>query len=108
MTAMPRLSALTLSAALMLTPAGAALAHTPLFSCYDNGDGTVLCEAGFSDGSSASGVAVRVLDGAGEPIHEAQMDANSEFIFDMPDGDYSVQFDAGEGHQINVPADEIY
>jgi hypothetical protein len=49
-----------------------------------------------------------VLDGAGAPIQEAQMDANSEFIFDMPEGDYSVQFDAGEGHQITVPADEIY
>lgn len=108
MTPIRRLSALTLGTALMLAPAGAALAHTPLFSCYDNGDGTVLCEAGFSDGSSASGVPVRVLDGAGEPIQDAQMDANSEFIFNMPEGDYSVQFDAGEGHQITVPADEIY
>ncbi|MQX37181.1 hypothetical protein GHC57_11685 [Roseospira navarrensis] len=92
----------------MVAPAGAALAHTPLFSCYDNGDGTVLCEAGFSDGSSASGVAVRVLDGAGDAIRETQMDANSEFLFDMPEGDYSVQFDAGEGHRITVPASEIY
>ena len=105
---MPRLSALTLGAALMLAPAGAALAHTPLFSCYDNGDGTVLCEAGFSDGSSASGVPVSVLDETGAALQEGKMDANSEFIFDMPDGDYSVQFDAGEGHQITVPADEIY
>jgi len=103
-----QLSTLTLGAALILAPVGAALAHTPLFSCYDNGDGTVLCEAGFSDGSSASGVAVRVLDGAGAVIEDSKMDANSEFIFDMPDGDYSVQFDAGEGHQITVPADEIY
>jgi hypothetical protein len=31
-------------------------AHTPLCSCYDNGDGTVTCEGGFSDGSSAAGV----------------------------------------------------
>jgi len=113
MTSMSRLSALTLGAltlgaALLLAPAGAALAHTPLFSCYDNGDGTVLCEAGFSDGSSAPGVAVRVLDGAGEPIQESQMDANSEFIFDKPGSDYSVQFDAGEGHRITVPAAEIY
>jgi hypothetical protein len=92
----------------MLAPASAALAHTPLFSCYDNGDGTVLCEAGFSDGSSASGVPVRVLDGTGAVIEESKMDANSEFIFDMPEGEYSVQFDAGEGHRIDVPAAEIY
>ncbi|SDE38141.1 hypothetical protein [Rhodospira trueperi] len=108
MTPFRRLSALTLGAALMLAPAGAALAHTPLFSCYDNGDGTVLCEAGFSDGSSASGVPVQVLDGTGAVIEESKMDANSEFIFEMPEGDYSVQFDAGEGHRIKVPAAEIY
>jgi hypothetical protein len=40
--------------------AAQALAHTPLCSCYDNGDGTVTCEGGFSDGSSASGVQMRV------------------------------------------------
>jgi len=108
MTRSPLIPALALSASLIVGSAGAALAHTPLFSCYDNGDGTVLCEAGFSDGSSASGVAVRVLDGAGEVIKESKMDANSEFIFDMPDGAYSVQFDAGDGHRIDVPADEIY
>jgi len=108
MITLPRLSVLTLGAALLLAPAGAALAHTPLFSCYDNGDGTVLCEAGFSDGSSASGVAVRVLDGTGAAIEESKMDANSEFTFTRPDGDYSVMFDAGEGHQITVPSNEIY
>lgn len=41
---------------------GISQAHTPLFSCYDNGDGSVTCEGGFSDGSSAAGVAVRVED----------------------------------------------
>ncbi len=29
--------------------AGQAWAHTPLCSCYDNGDGTVTCEGGFFD-----------------------------------------------------------
>ncbi|MBB4285922.1 hypothetical protein [Roseospira goensis] len=101
-------SAFALGTALLLAPAGAAMAHTPLFSCYDNGDGTVLCEAGFSDGSSASGVAVRVLDADGGVLTDSQMDANSEFTFEMPEGDYSVLFDAGEGHQITVPAAEIF
>ncbi|KAA5603256.1 hypothetical protein F1188_19775 [Roseospira marina] len=100
--------AATLAAPLALAPVGAAWAHTPLFSCYDNGDGTVLCEAGFSDGSSASGVAVRVLGADGGVVQESTMDANSEFTFDKPDGDYSVMFDAGEGHQITVPAADIY
>ena len=40
-------------------------AHTPLCSCYDNGDGTVTCEGGFSDGSSAAGVQMRVEKDSG-------------------------------------------
>ncbi|MGC9420035.1 MAG: hypothetical protein ACP5EN_13805 [Rhodovulum sp.] len=88
--------------------AGAAVAHTPLCACYDNGDGTILCEGGFSDGSSASGVRLAIIDGDGNVLIEAKMDANSEVTFDRPDGDFSVLFDAGEGHQIAIPADEIY
>lgn len=88
--------------------APAAQAHTPLCACYDNGDGTVLCEGGFSDGSSASGVQVAVRDGAGNVLIDAKMDENSEFTFDKPEGAFSVLFDAGEGHKIEIPADEIY
>lgn len=88
--------------------AGAAMAHTPLCACYDNGDGTILCEGGFSDGSSASGVRMAVRDSAGHVLIEGKMDENSEFTFDKPEGAFSVLFDAGEGHKIEVPADEIY
>ena len=86
---------------------GAAIAHTPLCSCYDNGDGTVLCEGGFSDGSSASNVGVFVKDGSGNVIVEGKMDANSEFEFNKPSGVYTVLFDAGEGHQIEISGDDI-
>ena len=88
--------------------AGAAMAHTPLCACYDNGDGTILCEGGFSDGASAAGVRLAVIDGDGNVLVEATMDANSEFTFARPDGVFSVLFDAGEGHEIAIPADEIY
>lgn len=84
-----------------------ALAHTPLCSCYDNGDGTVLCEGGFSDGSSASGVAMKILDGNDAVILEGKMNENSEFEFDKPDGSYKVLFDAGEGHQIEISGEDI-
>ncbi|SIO09675.1 hypothetical protein SAMN05444722_0403 [Rhodovulum sp. ES.010] len=87
---------------------GAAQAHTPLCACYDNGDGTVLCEGGFSDGSSAAGVKMVVVDGAGSVLVEGVIDENSEFTFDKPGGEYRVLFDAGEGHKIEIPADEIY
>jgi len=101
---------LTTSAAalcLALFLATPALAHTPLFSCYDNGDGTVTCEGGFSDGSSAAGVAVHVKGGNGDVVQETKLDEFSEITFEKPDGDYTVQFDAGEGHKIEVPGSDI-
>lgn len=94
-------------AALMLMLAAPAMAHTPIFSCFDNADGTILCQGGFSDGSSAAGTTVRLLDGSGTVINEGQIDDFSEVVFDKPEGDYAVEFDAGEGHEIVVPGSEI-
>ena len=107
---MPMKKMLTLAVAGLLATASAAsvsLAHTPLCSCYDNGDGTVLCEGGFSDGSSAANVAMKVKDSSGNVLIEGKMDANGEFEFEKPDGPYSVLFDAGAGHQIEISGDDI-
>lgn len=87
--------------------AGQALAHTPLCSCYDNGDGTITCEGGFSDGSSAAGVETRVLDAAGKTFIKGKMDEDSEFTFKKPEGTYKVIFDAGPAHAVEVPGEEI-
>jgi hypothetical protein len=86
---------------------GQALAHTPLCSCYDNGDGTVTCEGGFSDGSSASGVQMRVEKSSGGALVEGKMNEDSEFTFDKPAEAYRVVFDAGEGHVIEIDGKEI-
>ncbi|BBO84048.1 hypothetical protein DSCO28_46140 [Desulfosarcina ovata subsp. sediminis] len=96
----------TLASVLILF-AGQALAHTPLCSCYDNGDGTITCEGGFSDGSSASGVRMRVEKKDGGVLIEGKMDQDSEFSFDKPANAYNVVFDAGEGHQIEIDGSEI-
>jgi hypothetical protein len=82
-------------------------AHTPLCSCWDNGDGTITCEGGFSDGSSASGVRMYVMQD-GKKIISGEMDEYSEFTFDKPKGEYKVLFDAGEGHQVKVKGKDIY
>ncbi|BBO76501.1 hypothetical protein DSCW_39180 [Desulfosarcina widdelii] len=87
--------------------AGQALAHTPLCSCYDNGDGTITCEGGFSDGSSASGVQMRVEKKGGRVLLNGKMDEDSEFTFDKPGDAYKVVFDAGEGHEIEIDGKEI-
>lgn len=87
--------------------AGQAWAHTPLCSCYDNGDGTVTCEGGFSDGSSASGVKMRVEGEDASVLVEGQMSEDSEYTFDKPKGAYKVIFDGGEGHMIEIDGKEI-
>lgn len=98
-----------LAAAILLAlTAAPATAHTPICACYDNGDGTVLCEGGFSDGSSAAGVRMVVSDTRGNIVIDASMDENSEFVFDKPDGKFTVLFDAGEGHKIEITGDDIY
>jgi len=87
--------------------ASQALAHTPLCSCSDEGDGTILCEGGFSDGSSGAGVKIKVVDANGKVIIEEKMNEDSEFTFNKPEGEYTVIFDAGPGHAVKVPSSEI-
>ena len=64
---------IVLTLAAMLAFAGQAFAHSPLMSCFDNGDNTVTCEGGFSDGSSAAGVKMHIKDGDGKSIKEIKM-----------------------------------
>ena len=83
------------------------LAHTPLCSCYAGGDGNVICEGGFSDGSSAAGVKVRVVGENGKVLTKGKMDEFSEFVFEKPEGPYKVIFDAGPGHEVEIRGQEI-
>jgi hypothetical protein len=92
---------------LLLLPAALVLAHTPLCSCWDNGDGTITCEGGFSDGSSAAGVRM-VVKQDGKEVIVGQMDESSQFTFKKPEGPYTVLFDAGEGHKVEIDGKEIY
>ena len=82
-------------------------AHTPLCSCSDEGDGTILCEGGFSDGSSAAGVRIKVVDSQGKVFMEGKMNEDSEFTFKKPNVPYTVIFDAGPGHAVKIPSTEI-
>ena len=93
--------------ALTLALPGAALAHTALCSCFDNADGTITCEGGFSDGSSASGVGLIVKDGSGKVLEQGAMDKTSKYTFKKPEGAYAVVFDAGEGHKIAIDGKKI-
>ncbi len=84
-----------------------AVAHTPFCWCSDRGDGTVLCEGGFLDGSSAVGVKIQVVDANGKILVDGKMNEESEFTFKKPSGEYTVIFDAGFEHTVIVPSSEI-
>ena len=93
----------------MLALAGidSAQAHNPICECFDNADGTITCEGGFSDGAPAAGVPLRVLDSNGRLLIDGAMSKHSEFTFDKPDVRFRVEFDAGEGHVIQIDGRDI-
>ena len=81
-------------------------AHSAIMSCFDNGDGTITCEGGFSDGSSASGVKFRIEEN-GKATYSTKMNEDSEVTFDKPNSTYNAVFDAGEGHQVFIKGSDI-
>lgn len=83
------------------------LAHTPLLDCYENSEGSITCEGGFSDGASAAGVTIRIIDEIDRVISESELDENGQITFDKPDFDYHVIFDAGSNHVVVLYGGEI-
>lgn len=83
------------------------LAHTPICDCYDNGDETISCEGGFSDGASAAGIPVHIVNGAGKVLVQGEMSEYSEYTFERPKGDFYVRYLAGEGHIIEIDSRDI-
>ncbi len=80
------------------------LAHTPLMFVDDNKDGTIYVEAGFSDGSSAAGMACRLEDSEGNTLWEGVFDRFGSLTIEIPDVDqYDIVFDGGPGHVIRRP-----
>jgi len=84
-------------------------AHSPICNCYnDDEDGSkVVCEGGFSDGGSAEGVGVKVLNDRDRVLINGTMDADSTFTFTKPDDDFHVIYDAGPSHQVIIYMDDI-
>jgi len=82
-------------------------AHTPLLTCMDEGDGSVTCEGGFSDGSSAGGVKFRVEQN-GTVLINTKFNSTSEVNFKKPNGEYTAIFDAGAEHIVYLKSDKIF
>ena len=96
-----------LAPALLLVGGPPAYAHNAICDCFDNGDDTITCEGGFSDGGRAAGVPLRVLDGAGKVLVDGKMSDNSDFTFAKPKVDFRVEFDAGQGHVVTIDGRDI-
>ncbi|MGP1594294.1 MAG: hypothetical protein ACTTH8_03505 [Treponema sp.] len=92
---------------IFIATAGVLFAHSPLLLCWNNEDGTITCEGGFSDGSSAKGVEIRVENDKGTVLVKGVMDKNSEFTFKKPKGTFTIIFDAGPGHVVKVPSSKV-
>ncbi|MEA1995631.1 MAG: hypothetical protein U9N18_05740 [Campylobacterota bacterium] len=82
-------------------------AHTPLLCCFDNGDGTITCEGGYSDGTAGAGVKMKVVDKSGKNLIAGKMNEDSEFTVKKPNVSYTVIFDAGPGHVCKVKGEDI-
>jgi hypothetical protein len=92
---------------LLALATGAAHGHNAICDCFDNGDGTITCEGGFSDGGKAVGVPVRVLDQSGKVLIEGAMSDKSDYTFAKPKVDFRVEFDAGQGHVVTIDGRDI-
>ena len=96
----------TLLTVTLLALSPAAFSHTALLSCFDEGDSTITCEGGFSDGSSASGVEFYV-EQEGKKVVEMKFDELNSVNFEKPEGDYTAVFNAGDGHRVILKGSQI-
>jgi len=90
----------------VLLAVSSSFGHTALMSCFDNGDNTITCEGGFSDGSSASGVNFRIEQN-GKVVFQTKIDESSEITFDKPKSDFDAILDGGEGHKVIIKGKNI-
>lgn len=96
---------------LLLGGASAAQAHESYMDCFDNGDNTVTCQAGYDDGSPPhAGDRVLLKDSTGKTLKEGKFDAEGSFSFERPDDqNFMVIFMGSEiGHTNRVNAGDLF
>ena len=84
-----------------------AFAHAPILYCYVEDDTHILCEAGYSDGSSALGQEIRVSNLEGRVLLVDKFGDDNTFTFETPDEPYQVEFIGDPGHLATVYSDDI-
>lgn len=98
-----------LMGAMLLAMTTMASAHSPSMQCSYTSDkkDEITCKGGFSDGSSAFGVDVSVMDFDDEVIVKGKFDKESNFTFKTPKEDFYVKFDGGPGHELELNSSDI-
>lgn len=96
----------SVAAAAVFLPCQIAFAHAPILDCFIE-QGSVMCEAGFSDGSSAAGRKIQVRDYRGKILLDGVFDKNNRFVFMPTAKDYSVVFHGGDGHEVSIHSSNI-
>ncbi|PJR09903.1 hypothetical protein [Sinorhizobium meliloti] len=92
-----------------LFAAGPVLAHSPLISCFYDDETTITCEAGYSDGASAAGGVIRVVDGDERLLTEGRFSENSTFTLKKPESPvFQIIFIGDTAHEAGVFNDEIF
>jgi len=86
---------------------GAAHAHSPLMSCYAEPEQHIMCEGGFSDGGSASGVPVTVLSYEDATLWSGKFDEKAQVRFKRPQGSFFIRFEGGVGHTVEIDHNDV-
>ena len=81
-------------------------AHFPLMSCHLALD-KVICEAGYSDGSTAVGYDVNMYDYDDNLVAKVTTDKRSIAQFTHPQTDFYLVFDAGHENPVEVDVVEL-
>ncbi|MCV6590090.1 MAG: hypothetical protein OIF57_13865 [Marinobacterium sp.] len=95
-----------MTAVLVLCTSTAAHAHYPTLDCQAATE-VLVCKAGYSDGSSASGETVKVFSYDDELLYHQQTDAHSMVQFTYPQGEFYISFDPGHDQAAEVDYIEL-
>lgn len=95
------------SAVLSAAASGPRTSSAPMFECGSSGSLRVTCRGSFSDGTSAAGIVVRVLDKTDHIVYAGLVDRHGRVSFRKPDAQFSVVFDAGEGNVLTLLGSEM-
>ncbi|MFB1078329.1 hypothetical protein [Photobacterium damselae] len=82
------------------------LAHFPLMQCWFEAK-NVVCQAGYSDGSTAVDYDVDMFDYDDNLIAKVKTDKGSRAVFTHPEMDFYLVFDAGHENPVEVDVVEI-